>query len=501
MTSEYDQNSGLPLDCITYNPIEPNRLFIIKEDETEYFFDIETIYRNYLETGEVRNMYTTNLVSLENDLKVRMYGESQKIIIRIFKKQGKNSTFLKTIRANSFSTYGDIPIILFRSCNELSMSDIVKYNLTIKGKSIYNLNLDTTINEKILTIDICSNDLVKKSLKNLLKFLSSKGENEYIVSYLNFVNYSLQCLKPRPMPMQPTEPSIEDLSMMHSIGGDIGFFIARMSDQQNNYEGMYDLDSIVNMGYSIMNMGPIHTVPVTNTTTTMRNTRTSVRNTSMSASNTTTSVRNTRTSVRNTSMSASNTTTSVRNTTTSILRRQESEPAPAPALEPETEQVRNVTTPIKKRRIPKKFQKQETEKSQEEDEKNTKDEIYVSPYRKQAAEKRKKANEKQLENEEKYTELIQAILFDSVDDINECLENHPEVLNDKNLSDVLKLISEHDIGQKRIFQYIEIILSHKLFKTKKFDEDIKSCIKKFQPISETSQINHINILKTMDLIE
>ena len=73
-------DDGNIIDPITLEPIEPNRIISIKEGQTYYCFDIDTIYQE-ISAGRKKNPYTR--VDLSNEIldQVNKYGETLQVTV------------------------------------------------------------------------------------------------------------------------------------------------------------------------------------------------------------------------------------------------------------------------------------------------------------------------------------------------------------------------------------------------------------------------------------
>lgn len=132
---------GNIIDPITQEPILPGRVVSVKEDNTYYCFDIATLYREVRE-GRTNNPFTRRPLSQKILDEVREY--KKELEIRV----------LPMLQYNAFEIdrdrpLGELVLDLIRAMS-MNLSAVTKYNFFIGDDSVYNFDLNKTLEEQKL---------------------------------------------------------------------------------------------------------------------------------------------------------------------------------------------------------------------------------------------------------------------------------------------------------------------------------------------------------------
>lgn len=152
------------LDCITHDIIPPGRRETISEKEAIYEFDIETLVKYYISSGELRNPYTTNILPLEVRVRVENYANISMYY------SGKK------INISGVFPIGDVIPELFKLTG--SQFDVISCDILVNDVSLYNYPLE----DKLMI-------WVKPEKNHVISF--NKGINPlHLGSLLTFINKS-----------------------------------------------------------------------------------------------------------------------------------------------------------------------------------------------------------------------------------------------------------------------------------------------------------------------
>lgn len=166
------------IDPITCDVIPRDRLVHIEEGN--YYFDVETLYKCYLENGKYENPFTRLPLPPRVNREVRMYAEFQKVMIYV---QGYNTLYF-----DRFEPLGNIIISLDRFCaeNDRFITD-KQFYISIDDSDdrlLYDEDLSVEIgslcdnNNKKITLKIVKGKYARSSLLNVYNWMRSNNEDE-----------------------------------------------------------------------------------------------------------------------------------------------------------------------------------------------------------------------------------------------------------------------------------------------------------------------------------
>ena len=170
-------------DDITCEPIPEGRLMTFVNEKQIYNIDIKTLYREFIRTGELKNPFTTLPLSYDEDLRVRLYGETQKLLVRLRVTQNKKHYFGKMMRLDTFTHYGELILIIFseaRKIENVSIKGILSiphWSLKICGLPAFSKDLTSCIEnskEKILDCTLTQDPISEDDKKRMVEYLKKE---------------------------------------------------------------------------------------------------------------------------------------------------------------------------------------------------------------------------------------------------------------------------------------------------------------------------------------
>lgn len=197
---ERDEN-GNYLDIITYNVIPPGRLLRIPMGKTSKCFDIDSLYRSFIETGNAHNPFTRERFPDSIIEEIEAYGVATDVGIQI--PTGVNSS-KKHITVPYYKKVGDLIIKIVEMSARVFKTSYVEFlrlNLTNNdSESVYSMNLEDSVTSLDKnTIDYeeyLDDDAMRAGLSRFIAYLKKNSGPEMSTNYMMH-QAALEVLEPR----------------------------------------------------------------------------------------------------------------------------------------------------------------------------------------------------------------------------------------------------------------------------------------------------------------
>lgn len=177
---------GNIIDPITQEPILPDRIISVKEGNTYYCFDIATLYKEVRE-GRTDNPFTRK--PLPNDVIRRVQEYKKELEVKVLPMMQYNAFTIDRDRP-----LGELVLDVLRAMS-VDLSAITKYNIFVGDDSVYDLDLNKTLEEQKLFTEetpggiqrvliIPERDRTDRRIRAMYQYLKTYGPTGTLSTFL-----------------------------------------------------------------------------------------------------------------------------------------------------------------------------------------------------------------------------------------------------------------------------------------------------------------------------
>ncbi|CAK7994954.1 Hypothetical protein POVR1_LOCUS472 [uncultured virus] len=185
---ERDEN-GNYLDVLTYNIIPPGRLIRIPMGPSEKCFDIDSLYRSFVESGNAINPFTREPLPESIIEEIKDYGVGKEVIIQLTHWSVRRPK--EILAVPYYKTIGDLIVKIIAAAAKKSGTSYIpflKYDLVGDGESIYLMNLEDNVssieNRSIEFAHFRNSDAGRQALNRLVQYLRKNSGPEMSTNYI-----------------------------------------------------------------------------------------------------------------------------------------------------------------------------------------------------------------------------------------------------------------------------------------------------------------------------